>query len=339
MARVLRAHVRDDVRTGVFRWLPLLPIAEPVPGLPAGGTPLVEVPRLAEHVGLRRLFLKDETRNPTRCLKDRATAVGVSLAVAEGFRGMYCASAGNAAISLAGFCSQLGLGCHVFVPNSTPAGRLRWLELFGADVVVHAGDYDSAFAAAEHAGSEHGWYSRNCAFNPFLVEGKKTAALEIAEQLEWQAPDLVLAPVGDGCTLGGLGKGFRQLAALGLTDRIPRLVGSQAEGVDPLVRRFKGDSPQTDTAHATEAHSIAVRHPRNAIRVLNEISASGGDLISVPDDAMAEAQALLGSMGGVVAERASAASLAALLTLRESEPLGGVTAVVVVTGGRIDDDV
>ncbi len=195
-------------RQDIFRYLPLLPVERPGDALPAGGTPLVSAPRLAARVGLAALYLKDETRNPTRCLKDRATAVAVTLAQQLQRRELYCASAGNAAISLAGFCAHMGLGCHVFVPREVSATRLSWLSRYGADITISSGNYDRAYQEAEEAGARQGWYSRNCAFNPYLVEGKKTVALEIGEQLEWQIPDLVIAPVGDGCTLGAIGKAF-----------------------------------------------------------------------------------------------------------------------------------
>ena len=228
-------------RVDVFRWLPLLPVEAPGPVLPSGGTPLVPAPRLAARLGLAALYLKDETRNPTRCLKDRATALGVTMALDAGRRELYCASAGNAGISLAGFCANLGLACHVFVPREVSETRLGWLRRYGADIHVSEGNYDQAFDEAEAEGMANGWFSRNCAFNPYLVEGKKTAALEIGEALGWQAPDIVVAPVGDGCTLGAIGKGFRELQLLGLSDALPRLLGVQvgaypAAGAAPARR-------------------------------------------------------------------------------------------------------
>lgn len=320
---------------GVFRWRALLPVPERMETLPAGGTPLVPAPRLAERFGLRALYLKDETRNPTRALKDRATAVALQVAAALGHRTLYCASAGNAAISLAGFCAHAGLECRVHVPARASPTRLGWLRRFGAEVRVCAGDYDLAYSEAEAEGRSRGGYSRNCAFNPLLVEGKKTAAFEIAEQLGWKVPDLVLSPVGDGCTLGALGKGFRELARMGRTDALPRLVGVQAEGVQPLTARFHGRAAAEGETRAT---SIAVRRPRNALRLLSEVEASGGTMLAAPDHEMEEAARLLAREGGVAAELTSAATLAGLARLAAAETLEGRTAVLVVTGGRIDGD-
>jgi threonine synthase len=318
-------------RNDVFRYLSLLPIRDAAPVLPAGGTPLVPAPNLASRFGLAALYLKDETRNPTRCLKDRATAVAMALAIECGASDVYCASAGNAAISLAGFAAHLGMRCHVFVPSYASETRLDWLKRFGADTHVSTGNYDQAFAEAERTGSENGWYSRNCAFNPFLVEGKKTCGLEIAEQL---SPDLVIAPVGDGCTLGAIGKGFREARELGFIDRLPRLIGVQAEGVQPMVSRLYGGAPAPDGE--TAAASIAVRRPRNALRLMAEMSASRGAMIAVSDARIAEAQARLSSDGGLVVEFTSAATLAALEELAVGESLEAKVAVLVITGGRVD---
>lgn len=318
-------------RSDIFRYLPLLPVEAALDILPAGGTPLTAAPRLAVQLGIKAIYLKDETRNPTRSLKDRATAIAATLALECGARDVYCASAGNAAISLAGFAANLGLGCHVFVPSYASATRLDWLKRFGADTRVSRGNYDQAFAEAEQAGAEHDWYSRNSAFNPFLVEGKKTCALEIAEQL---TPDLVVAPVGDGCTLGAAGKGFREARELGFIGRLPRLIGVQAEAVQPIVARFRGESAAP--AGDTEAVSIAVRRPHNALRLLNELTASDGEMIAVPDAHIREAQRRLAEQAGMVAEFTSAATLAGLEALAARESLKDEVAVLVITGGRVD---
>ena len=327
----------DGGRRDVFRWAPLLPVAPPRrPVLPAGGTPLVPAPRLARRLGLRELYLKDETRNPTRALKDRATAVAVAMALADGADTMYCASAGNAGISLAGFCAHAGLGCHVWVPARASEVRLGWLRRFGAEIHVSGGDYDAAFDESEAEGARSGWRSRNCAYNPFLVEGKKTVSFEIAEQLG-RAPDLLVAPVGDGCTLAAAGKAFRELRRMARVAEVPRLVGAQAEPLQPLVRRFHGQASIGDEGEReSRAVSIAVRRPRNALRLLAELEASGGTMLAVPDHETERAAHLLASEAGLVAEFTSAAALAALIRLAKSEPLADRTAVLIVTGGRAE---
>ena len=333
-----RLPVNGHARQGVFRYATLLPVEAPVevPLLPAGATPLIPAPRLARRLGVGALYLKDETRNPTRCLKDRATTIAMAMAAARGADTLYCASAGNAAISLAGFCAHAGMAAHVWVPADASPVRLAWLERFGATVHVSEGDYDRAFDESEAEGARNGWHSRNCAYNPFLVEGKKTVAFEIADQLGGKTPDLVLAPVGDGCTLGAAGKGFRELREVGRAARIPRLVGVQAEPVQPLVRRFRGEAPG-EAAGESRAASIAVRRPRNALRLLAELKTSGGTMEAVTDEEIERAAHLLATEAGLVAEFTSAAALAALARLAEAESLAGRTAVVIVTGGRTDD--
>jgi threonine synthase len=325
-----RARGRLESRGDVFRYLPLLPVREAGSVLNAGGTPLVAAHRLAERFGLRELYLKDETRNPTRCLKDRATAIAITMAAEMGIRDVYCASAGNAAISLAGFAANAGLRCHVFVPSYASAVRLDWLRRLGGDVHVSSGDYDQAFAEAEESGKRHGWYSRNCAFNPFLVEGKKTCGLEIAEQVE---ADFVVAPVGDGCTLGAIGKGLREARELGMIERLPRLIGVQAAGVQPMVARFHGTKME---AGETAASSIAVRRPRNALRLIRELQESQGEMTAVTDPQIETAQRQLAEEAGMIAEFTSAATLAAVAELAARSSLAGQTAVIVITGGRVD---
>ena len=321
----------------IFRYLPLLPVDEPGPVLPAGGTSLTNAPRLAKRLGMQAVYIKDETRNPTRCLKDRATAVGLTMALAQGYSDIYCASAGNAGISLAGFSAHAGLNCHVFVPSRVSQTRLTWLERFGANVHISTGNYDQAYDEAEAAGAKHGWYSRNCALNPFLVEGKKTIAFEISEQLGWDVPDYVISPCGDGCTLGAIGKGFREIGEVGLTDHTPHLIGVQSNAYQPMVRRFSAEPPLSGSRES-QAASMAVHRPRNAVRLLNEVKASDGKMFAVSDGEIARAQRLLATEAGVVAEFTSAATLAGLFHLAEHQSLEDKTAVLVITGGRLDEE-
>jgi threonine synthase len=328
-------------RNDVFRYLPLLPVDAPAPVLPAGGTPLVEAPRLVGSTNLEALFLKDETRNPSRALKDRATAIAVTRALEQGHNDLVCASAGNAAISLAAFCAHAGLRAHAVVPHDASEVRMQWLRALGADLIRSEFDYDGAYQQAEEARDE-GWYSRNCAFNPFLVEGKKTCGLEIAQQLNWRVPDLIVCPVGDACTLASIGKAFRELREMGLTGRLPRLIGVQAAGVQPLVARYLGRDPaavKNGSQGTTRAASINVGHPRNARRLLNELETCDGELLAVTDDQMAVAQLELARSAGVVAELTSAAGLAGLRMLAQRESLAGARVVAVVTGGRLDQPI
>jgi threonine synthase len=323
----------------VFRYWPVLPVAnrgaDKASASPSisrtGGTPLVSCASLARRCGVDSLWIKDETQNPSGCLKDRASALAVEMALSQGLGHAFCASAGNAAVSLAFYCDRVGLACHVFVPRGIAPYRLEALRGYHADVHVSSGDYDQAYDEALMRSQGEGWYNRSCAWNPFLVEGKKTVSFEIGEQLGWQVPEVVVAPVGDGCTLGAIGKGFRELKHLGLTYAIPRLIGVQSEAVQPLVHRFHG-TPRASAPGSTRATSIAVNRPRNALRVIEEVRASEGDLVAVPDEETARAQELLLSETGVHAEFSSATALAGLLRLAQSGSLRAGSAVLVVTG-------
>jgi threonine synthase len=327
-------------RRDVFRYLPVLPLEQPAELLPAGGTPLFGVRTFAQQYGLAAVLLKDETREPTRALKDRATTIATARARKLGHTDIYCASAGNAAISMAAFAANTGMRAHAFVPSDASEVRLGWLTRLGADVRRSSGDYDQAFAEAESM-RERGWYSRNCAFNPVLVEGKKTVAYEIVEQLGWRAPDLLICPVGDACTLSAAGKGFRELAAMGITETLPRLVGVQAAAVSPVVSSFRGVTlaprPDEQAEAETAAASIKVKRPRNLRRLLSELEQSAGVMIAVGDGAIRRAQQQLAGEAGVIAEFTSAAALAGLERLAEHESLAGRTAVLLITGGRPDD--
>jgi threonine synthase len=283
------------------------------------------------------LLLKDETRNPTRSLKDRATAVFNALLPAASRAPVACASAGNAAISLAAYAAATGRACHVFVPAGIRRARREVLVGFGATVHDAGGDYDDAFERAERACEKYGWFNRNCAYHPALVEGKRTVAFEIAEALDWEAPDVVIAPVGDGCTLAAIGKGFRQLQETGMVGHAPRLIGVQAAAVAPIVERFNTGLARTIAdARATAATSISVAAPRNALRLLSELRASDGAVLAVEDAELVRSAGTLACEAGVVAEPASAGTVAVLPHLADRGELQGRRVVLVVTGGRAD---
>ena len=316
----------------VFRYLPLLPVREARAILPAGGTPLVSAPRIAARLGLAHVLIKDETRNPTRCLKDRATAVGMALAIECG-RDRCVLRIGRKRRDFAG---RVRGELRVSVPciRAVVCFRARdWTgcERFGADIHVSEGNYDQAFEEAEQAGREHGWYSRNCAFNPFLVEGKKTCALEIAE--EATTADFVIAPVGDGCTLGAIGKGFREARELGLIDRLPRLIGVQAAGGAADCRRVSAGRNRGKERRRLRPSRCGARGMRFGCCVRSR--ASDGEMIAVTDAEIGEAQRALAEEAGMVAEFTSAATLAALEALARRELLAGKTGVLVITGGRV----
>ncbi|MHB0885989.1 MAG: threonine synthase [Bacillota bacterium] len=343
--RVRRELTRESLAANpersMWRYLPLLPVARetPRPNLRLGWTPLYRADRYAKAIGLRHVYVKDDGQNPTASLKDRASAVGVVKAIEAGATTIACSSTGNAGSSLAGNATAAGLKSVIFVPERAPKGKLAQLLLFGATVVMVKGNYEDAFRLSAEAIAKWGWYNRNAALNPYLVEGKKTVALEIAEQLGWQAPDWVAISVGDGCTVAGVGKGFIELHRLGLLDRVPRVLAVQAEGCAPLYRAFKaGVESFVPEPEETLADSIAVGVPRNPIKALRAVRGAAGEMVTVTDEEILAAMRTLGTTTGVLAEPAAAASFAGLAKaaatglIRPEE-----VAVGVVTGNGLKD--
>ena len=340
---VAAAWKRDPLAgraTVLWRYRELLPLADlsTVPPVPVGWTPLWESPPLAASLGIARAWIKDDGRGPTGSLKDRASAVGVARAVAEGSTRIACASTGNAASSLAGAAAAAGLPATIFVPECSPKPKVAQLMIFGATVFRVAGTYDDAYDLCQQAASRFGWTNRNCAFNPVLVEGKKTAGLEIAEALEENLPDWVAVSVGDGCTAAGVAKGLLEYCAVRGVSRVPRVLGVQAAGAQPLLRVFESGEDLVPVAVDTVADSIAVGHPRNWRKAVRYLHAVSGHMLAVEDTAIEEAMRDLPRIGGCFAEPAAAASLAGL---REACARGVVkpreTAVVLSTGNGLKD--
>ena len=209
----------------MWRYRELLPVEETTPDTPlrVGWSPLYEEPNLARLLGLRKLWIKDDGQNPTASLKDRASAMAVAKAYEAGARTIACSSTGNAASSLAGNAAAAGFKTYIFVPERAPKGKVAQLMIFGANVISVKGNYEETFKMSAQAIEKYGWYNRNAAINPYLSEGKKTVALEIAEQLNWEMPDYLAISVGDGCTIAGVWKGFKDLYAIGFIHKLPRL--------------------------------------------------------------------------------------------------------------------
>jgi threonine synthase len=309
-----------------------------------GWTAIREAPRLAAAVGVRRLFLKDEGRNPTSSFKDRASAVGVAKALEFGYQAIACASTGNAASSLAGMAASVGLPSFIFVPERAPEPKVAQLLMFGATVFRVRGSYEQAFDLCRAACERFRWYNRNSGTNPYLVEGKKTAGLEIAEQfsrgamLDGALPDWVAVSVGDGCTIGGITKGLHEYKRLGLARVMPRMLGVQAEGACPIVRAFEAKADVIPSGATTVADSIAVGTPRNWRRALAWVRASRGAMIAVPDDAILGAMRETARLGAVFAEPAGAASIAGLRAAVAAGLVpGDATALAVITGNGLKD--
>lgn len=300
----------------MWRYKPLLPIAPdaPVPPLRVGWTPLYETPRLAEALGIARAWVKDDGQNPTGSLKDRASSLVVTRAMAQGIRTVSTASTGNAAAALAGVVASVpDMEAIIFVPATAPEAKIAQLLVYGAQVMLVDGPYDLAFDLCLQICHQQGWYCRNTGYNPFTTEGKKTVALEMAEQLAWQVPDVVVVSVGDGNIISGVYKGFYDLYQLGWIERIPRLIGVQATGSSPLVDAWQQDIPgeqmQPVDAH-TIADSISAGLPRDRIKALRAVRETNGAYVAVSDDEIIAAIPRLAQLTGVFAEPAAAAAFA-----------------------------
>ena len=321
---------------GMWRYRNLLPIEDAekiLYPLAVGGTPLVAPPRLRKLTNVPNLWLKDETRSPTGSNKDRATALVLEHAMRDGVRVVSCASTGNVAASLAVGAAAAGVEAMIFVPAEVSESKLQLMLLAGATVFRVREGYEAAFELSRQAARAFGWYDRNTGINPFTLEAKKTVAFEIWEQLERVVPDVVVIPVGDGPTLSAMVKGLRELMACGATEKLPRIVGVQAEGCQPLKKAWETNQPVRPVLPETIADGIAVGAPISAEQVLRDVRESDGGFVAVSDEKMLEAIRELAATNGVLAEPAGAAALAALEPALKAGLIDrGDTVVVHVTG-------
>ena len=325
----------------MWRYLELLPVAGlgTRPKLRVGGSPLYRADALGKELGIRELWIKDDGQNPTASLKDRASAMAVVKACEAGKTTIACSSTGNAASSLAGNAAAAGLSTFIFVPSRAPKGKVAQLMMFGATVILVEGSYEDTFRISAEAIEQWGWYNRNAAINPYLMEGKKTVSLEIAEQLSFKMPDYVAVSVGDGCTIGGVWKGFKDLYQAGLIDRLPRIISVQASGCCPInTAAAAGTMEWIPQEENTLADSIAVGVPRNPVKALRAISESNGVTVNVSDEEIMAAMRLLGRHAGVFAEPAGAAGTAGVKKAVETGLIDRNASVVsIVTGNGLKD--
>lgn len=336
-----REYLRENKNPNIWRYLPILPL-EGLDGaapLQIGSTPLYKSKRLEELLNIKNVYVKDEGRSPTASFKDRASAVGVAKAIELKKNVICAASTGNAASSVSGFAACMGIENYIFVPKAIPEGKLAQLLVFGSKVILVDGDYDTAFDFCLKAVDHFGWYNRSCAINPYLVEGKKTAAFEICEQLDFNVPDKVIMSVGDGCSISGVWKGFKEFYELGLIDKLPVMVSVQAEGSNPVNRTYRRNSREFDyVPPATIADSISVGIPRNGYKALNALTESKGITVDVSDEEILKAMTILARHTGVFGEPAGVTSFAGLMKLAEQGVIGkDETVAFVVSGSGLKD--
>ncbi|MBN1486298.1 MAG: threonine synthase [Anaerolineae bacterium] len=342
-SRISREDLAQNHDYTIWRYKPLMAV-EPdasVPPLRVGWTPLYPAPRLAEQLGLKHLWVKDDGPNPTASFKDRASAVAVVKAQETGAEIITTASTGNAAAALAGLSASVGLPAVIFVPKTAPPAKIAQHLIYGARVMLVDGTYDDAFELTLKVAKEFGWYNRNTAYNPYMTEGKKTAIFEICEQLKWQAPDRIFVPVGDGCIIGGMHKGLKDLLALGWIDKMPKIMGVQAAGSAPLVdaweRGLQGWDMQPIAAHSV-ADSIVAGLPRDRNKALAAVRETGGAYIAVSDEEILAAIPTVARNTGVFSEPAAAAAYAGLVkAVGEGLVDADERVVVMLTGSGLKD--
>jgi threonine synthase len=340
----------------LWRFLPLLPVQEPPGAMTplhiAGGTPVYGLARLAGKLGLKSLWLKDESRNPTASFKDRASAIVVARAREIEAEIVVTASTGNAGAALAGMSAAVGQRAIIFAPKSAPQAKVAQLLVFGAKVILVDGTYDDAFDLTVKAANEFGWYCRNTGYNPFTAEGKKTAALEIWEWWEdmhekWHeqtganedhAPLTVFVSVGDGNIISGIHKGFKDLYQLGWLPDMPRIIGVQAEGSAAISNAFHaGTETIVPVSAKTIADSISVDLPRDGVRAVRATKETGGTYVNVSDEEILQAIAELGTLG-IFVEPAGATAYAGLVKAAGSGVVGSEDPILVLnTGSGLKD--
>ena len=323
---------------GIWRYLELLPVdAPPLRGLAVGSTPLIEATRLGDALGIGRLWVKDDTRNPSLSFKDRAVAVAAAIAGSFGIDTLACASTGNLAGATAAAAAAAGLPAYVFIPADLEPAKVDHALAYGATVVRVDGTYDDVNRLCLQVADETGWAFVNVNLRPFYAEGSKTLAFEIAEDLGWRSPDVIVAPIASGAMYVKLAKGFAQLADAGLIERRPiRFVGGQAAGCAPVATAWADgtNEPHPVRSPDTFVRSLAIGNPADGGYAALLATASGGSIEAVPDLATAAAIRRLAALEGIFAETAAGVTVAAAEQARHRGVIRAGDEVVVLATGN-----
>jgi threonine synthase len=334
--------ISDSRDFSIWRYAPLLPlddVRKSAPPIHVGWTPLYRSTTLGAQMGLSNLYFKDDGRNPTASFKDRASAVVVAKARELGVEIITTASTGNAGAALAGLAAAAKMPAVIFVPQTAPQAKIAQLLIFGARVILVKGTYDQAFDLCLEVSKEFGWYCRNTAFNPYTVEGKKTASIELCEQLGWKAPDTIFVSVGDGNIISGLWKGLRDLLALGWIDKMPKLMGIQAEGSAACYNAWKAGTEKITVINAqTVADSISADLPRDGVRAVRAVRETSGAYLTVTDDEILAAIPELARGEAIFSEPAASATYAGLKkAVKQGLVKSDETVVCMLTGNGLKD--
>ena len=333
-AVISRERIESGPRT-LWRYADLLPTRPAPNALPVGLTPLLPAPRLAAALGLRELYLKLETANPTHSFKDRVVSVASSKAVELGLTALACASTGNLAGAVAAQAAALGLEAYIFVPADLEREKIISASVPGATVFAVEGTYDDVNRLCAELAYDRPWGFVNVNVRSYYAQGSKTLAYETAEQLGWRLPDQVVAPIASGSLYTKVARGFGELVAVGLVEgALPRVYGAQAEGCSPVAKAWRDGSDQVVPVRPdTIAKSLAIGAPADGANALGVAHRTGGAIESVDDDEIVEAIGLLARTTGIFTETAGGVTVATLAKLARSgvlDPDG--TTVALITG-------
>ena len=313
---------------GIWRYERIFPKIRKRVTLGEGKTPLKVAEDLAKKVGMKFLFLKDETLNPTNSFRDRAAALMVSQALDYGYNRIVCASNGNLGASIAAYCAKAHTHATIIVPKATHIGKLAQMFIYNAKVVEKGETLDDSLVFIEKIVKKEKVYNATAEHNSLTLEGQKTISFEIVEEID--VPDWVIVPMGSGGTIYSIWKGFTELKKLGILKELPRMIGVQAEGCSPIVRAFfnQKNNKHYEKEASTQALAILVRNPANSFLALKAIRESNGLAVAVSDEEIMSAEKLLARTEGLFAEPASASTIAALSKLLNEGTLGNDEQVV-----------
>ncbi len=307
------------------------------PPLRVGQTPMYQISRLNGQHLKEALFLKDDSQNPTYSFKDRASTLVAAFAKERNIEVIITASTGNAGSSLAGICASSGQKAIVLVPEKAPLAKLTQIVMYGAKIVPVKGTYDDAFDLSVKATEKFGWYNRNTAFNPLTIEGKKSVAFELFDQMQQTVPDRIFVPVGDGVIMSGVYKGFEDLLQLGYIDKMPVVVAVQSAGSDNIARNAFAETFEFRSSH-TIADSISVDIPRNFIMARQFLQKYDGEVLTIEDNAILEASKQLSANTGLFSEPAAATAFAGYLQYQKDNRLPAQSKnIVLLTGSGLKD--
>jgi threonine synthase len=337
-ANVTRAHIAAGPRT-LWRYAPFLPSRyDPRIDLNDGWTPLLQADNLGRALGLKHLYLKNDTVNPTFSFKDRVVSVAGAKALEFGMSALACASTGNLAGAVAAHAARAGLASYVFIPADLEPAKITSAAVYGATIIAVEGDYDQANRLATEAAEEYAWGFCNINLRPYYAEGSKTLGFEVAEQLGWRAPDRVIAPVASGALFTKIWKGFNEFYEAGLIDGpLPRMVGAQAAGCSPVAAAFaRGEREIRPVKPHSIAKSLAIGNPADGRYALQVARQSGGGIVAAPEESIAESIALLAHTEGIFGETAAGVVISALRQLAATRAIDpDETVVVYITGNGL----